>query len=260
MKIKTYTVIIILCVIFACAMTSCGDDGSSVSTDTAFESVTEAPHNTEPLDTEPLETEPLETEPEEELREPVENEKALGFIEYQYEKALEIIDRVENGSFATNSDKETVGEDGSVYLPIKDEEERPELDGGSITSFAELSRYINSLFARSIADSLTELAREHYTDIDGVLCLKIRDAETESEEETAVTEASEENPDGEATDTEEALTVSDIEFFLSKFTDTMFRYTAKVSYESSEQVDYFDFIFENTGGGWYWTSFPKLPE
>lgn len=259
MKIKTYTVIIALCVIFACAMTACGNGDSSVSTDTAFESITEAPLDTNPLDTNPVETEPLETEPAEELREPVENEKALGFIEYQYEKALEIIDWVENGSFATNSGNETVGEDGSVYFPIKDEVVRPELDGGSITSFAELSSYINSIFSRSIADSLTELAREHYTDIDGVLCLKLKAAETESEEESTVTEASEENPDSEA-GTEEALTVSDIEFFLSKFTDTMFRYTAKVSYEASEQVDYFDFIFENTGGGWYWTSFPKLPE
>lgn len=273
MKIRAYTLTIILCVLFAFFMTSCRDDSSTpfetgAATDTTAAAVTEAETTAPVTKEEPDETEPVIEEPDESVRIPIENDKALEFIEHQYSKATEIIDWVKNGTLNTDLNSEIVTGDGNIYFPVDDKEERAELDGASIASFDDLSAYIKSIFARSIADDLIDLAKEHYTDIDGVLCLEAKYTDTEPYVEIPE-ETDEETESAEEEEIAQPKVVS-TEFFLSKFTDTLFRYTAKVIYETvesddgipseqTENAEYFDFIFENTGSGWYFTAFPELP-
>ncbi len=257
-------------------------DTAPINTDTAL--VTDAV-------TEPPETEAVETEPDESLREPLSNEKAESMIKFQYEKAVRITDIVLECGFETSKNDSFTDEDGYTYIPVTDHEERAELDGASIATFDDLSKYIKSIFARSIADRLISRARESYDDFEGVLCLVVPPA---ADEETDVNIPEADDTESPEEDLPEEPKIVSIEFFLSKFTDKMFRYTAAVTYsaessasfgedseltqnpssplssensESSEpsekserKVEYYDFIFENTGNGWYWTEFPALPE
>lgn len=275
MKIRAYTVIIIFCVLFALFVTSCRKDGVSVDTETEVLTdtavVTEAVTTAPVTETEPAQTEPVTEAPDESVRTPIENEKALKFIEYQYGKAAEVIDWVKNGTLKVNFNAEIPTEDGRIFFPVDDKTERAELDGASIATFADLSTYIKSIFARSIADDLIDLAAEHYTDIDGVLCKEAEYVDTEPDIELPEdTEDAEDGSEGEEEEAAQPVVVS-TEFFLSKFTDTLLRYTAKVTYETAENeeeasevqtenAEYFDFIFENTGSGWYFTAFPTLPQ
>ncbi|MBQ8208700.1 MAG: hypothetical protein IJZ89_08205 [Clostridia bacterium] len=273
MKIRLFTAIILFCVLFAALLTSCRDNtGADSEIDTGTETVADTETETAApvTDTEPVETEPADIEPDESLRIPIENEKALEMIEYQYNKAAEVVDWAENGTLTADLNIEIAAEDGRIYFPVTDEAQRPELGGSPIVTFADLSKYINSIFARSIADDLIDLAKKQYREIDGVLCREADYVDTEPKvslpaDETETAEIQEGN----------APKVISTEFFLSKFTDTLFRYTAKVTYESeeiseipseeteaipTENAEYFDFVFENTGSGWYWTAFPNLPE
>ena len=286
MKIRLYSLIIIFCVLFAAFMTSCRKNGDADDTDTNImietnETVdTALSTETESINTEtvPVETDPIETVIEEELRVPVENPKAVEMIEYQYKKATEIIDWATNGTLATDTQNEIVTGDGKIYFAVTDSVARPELDGASIATFSDLSDYIRSVFARSLASDLINLASEYYTDVEGVLC---READYIDTEPTIPDEDIETDEVTDEAEEDNAPKVISTELFLSKFTDSMFRYTAKITYEkievaadpeleenapdgegetSEDNVEYFDFIFENTGGGWYWTEFPALPQ
>ena len=245
MKNRYLLLIFILCLAFALFFVSCGKEKAPAETEPlATDSDTATVTETEPPESEPLPEETEETEADEELREPVENEKALEFIEFQYKKACEIIDWLENRSLPADLSIALRDEEGNIYFRVIDTEERPELDGESISSFASLRKYISSVFTRSIANELIDLAKENYTDFEGNLCLIaiLTDIEPDEDESGVVS----------------------TEFFLSKFTEKLFRYTAKVTYstenevDSEENVKYFDFIFENTGSGWYWTAFPRI--
>ncbi len=253
MKIGSFSAIIFLCLTLALFMTSCQSSDIEAA-DTGADS-TEAAPETEytPLppatDTRPAETEVPETEFDDSLREPIENKKALRFIEFQYKKALEAIDIAKNGALEEDDFEISTenGFDGSFtyYKVVKDTTARPELDGGSITDFETLSKYIRSIFARSIADDLLGEAQRQYIEIDDHFCKLPKNTD--------------ELPTEENTEDTSEKTVRYTEFFLSKFSDKLFRYTARVTYSDTEDVDYFDFIFENTGSGWYWTVFPELP-
>ncbi|MGN1047383.1 MAG: hypothetical protein ACI4QZ_02130 [Eubacteriales bacterium] len=246
----------------AFSVCSCGKkSGQTEDSDTETVSVTMP--DTELDETAP-ETEPV-TEVKEELRVPVENERAEEIAAYQYEKASEIVRWVRMASMPADlsepvyirdiaSDEETEADGESsytynyssdeTYYRVIDTKQRPELDGEPITSFALLKKYIKSVFARTIAEHLIDEAEIYYRDIDGVLC------RTEPEEPI-------EDP---AEDLKK-------EYFLSKFTDSLFRYTAKVRTGETDEdgnpvTVFYDFVFENTGSGWYWTQFPviKAPE
>ncbi|MBR4296247.1 MAG: hypothetical protein IKT56_05370 [Clostridia bacterium] len=272
MNIKFYTFTIIICIIFASALTACTKKDGPADIDTSIETIyeTEPSETTDIPDTE--ETEPTQTENDESVRVPIENEKALEFIEFQYKKALDIIDIVENGTLDADMSIEYYDEEGVLYYPVNDTNSKIELDGATITSFDDLKTYINSVFARAIADDLISAAKQHYKDIDGTLYVKAKI----QEEDIYEPETSESEEESTPTD-EEIIKEPQIiktEFFLSKFTDKLFRYTAKVTYEAPEDTDeettegeenkgiaeiaeYYDFIFQNTGSGWYWTAFPK---
>jgi hypothetical protein len=255
---------------------SCGKDnennGNDTDTTAYIETAKETAIETE-ADT--LDTLPPESVLEEEIRTPIENEKALSFIKFQYAKALEAIEFAK-GNLPYDSNNEMISEDGRICYPIMDSIARDELEGESIDSTADLAKYLKSIFARSIADDFIEVSWEFYTDIDGVLCLMtdrmadsfITETETETETEAEETEETEKLPEESESQEEEIPAepvVISTEFFLSDFTEKLFRYTAKVSFEKLEEeeegrVEYFDFIFENTGSGWYFTSFPALPQ
>ena len=251
MKIGLFSAIIFLCLTLALVMTSC--QSSDIEGADTYEDSTETAAQTEynPLppaaETRPADTEVPETEFDESLREPIENKKAMKFIEFQYEKALQAIDIAKNGALEEDDFEISTenGFDGSFtyYQVVKDTVSRPELDGASITDFETLSEYIRSIFARSIADDLISQAQKQYIEISDHFC------KLPKETDELPTEV--ESPE---------KTVRYTEFFLSKFNDKLFRYTAKVTYSETEDVDYLDFIFENTGNGWYWTAFPKLPQ
>ncbi len=251
MKIRLYAAIILFCVLFSALMTSCRDNNESVETGTDEYTETSDISGTESkapeTEASPIETKPVETEVDESLREPIENEKAIEMIEFQYEKALQAIDIAKNGALEEDDFEISLenGFDGSFtyYEVVKDTIARPELDGASITDFETLSKYIRSIFARSIADDLISQAQKQYIEINDHFCKLPKDTDELPQEEDPPEK-----------------TVRYTEFFLSKFSDKLFRYTAKVTYSETEDVDYFDFIFENTGSGWYWTAFPKLPE
>ncbi|MBR3966732.1 MAG: hypothetical protein IKJ91_06645 [Clostridia bacterium] len=269
MKVRIFSVTLALCLALGMLFASCGKDNGEKDNDIASDDSTyvETEEETAPeteLDT--VETLPPETEPDEEIRTPIENEKALSFIEFQYAKALEAISYAEGG-LTYDMNTEIIREDGRICYPINDIVEREELDGGYIDSYDDLSEYLRSIFARSIADDLIDRASDFYSDADGVLCYitdRMADGfETETDEVTEETQESEALPlESESKNEEEptAPIVASAEFFLSEFTERLFRYTAKVSFEGTEEVSYFDFIFENTGSGWYFTEFPALPQ
>lgn len=261
MKIRLFLATVILCLVFGGLFASCGKDeknkqneietavGTYSEKDTSFESETDT-----------LETMTSESE---EVRIPVENQKALSFIEFQYSKALDAVSFA-RGHLEYDDNTEMISEDGYICYPIIETEAREELEGGVIDSFDRLSEYLRSIFARSISEDLIGVARETYVDVDGVFCLKTGrvagESEPETQEESEETEALEEENESLHEEETEALIVSSTEFFLSKFTDKLFVYTAKVSFDGMEKVEYFDFIFENIGSGWYFTSFPALPQ
>ncbi len=262
MKIRLFSVTLVLCLVLGGLFASCGKDITSKEndTDTAMSTHIESEKETDSSTAEEtLETMPPESESGEEPRVPIENEKALSFIEFQYAKALEAISFAK-GQLSHDYNTEMISEDGNICYPIIDSTEREELGGGVIDSFEDLSEYLRSIFARSIADHLIDLAREYYIDVNGILCLITDRMADGFEPETKDTEASTE--ESESSSEKEIYTpvVSSREFFLSQFTDKLFRYTAKVTFEGVEEAEYFDFIFENTGSGWYFTSFPALPE
>ncbi len=274
MKVRVFWVTLALCLVPGILFASCGKEAAvkENGTDTTASTYAETEKETSPETvSDTIETTPLETEPNEDPRVPIENEKALSFIEFQYAKALDAISFAE-GQLDCDYNTEMISEEGIICYPIADSAERDELEGGHIDSFEDLSKYLRSIFARSIADDLIDKATELYMDIDGVLCLKTEkiagETETESEkvtettEETETTEGTEVQTEEETSSEEEPpiLIVASTEYFLSQFTDKLFRYTAKVSFEGTEEAEYFDFIFENTGSGWYFTQFPALPE
>ena len=269
MKIKLFLFTLALCLVLGGLFASCGKNGASNGgdTDTADSTYFETENETSPeSETDTLETVPPEAEAEEDARTPIENEKALSLIEYQYAKALEAISFA-NGALPYDNSTEIINEDGYICYPITDSTAREELEGEAISSLEDLSKYLKSIFARSIADHLIDTARSFYTDADGTLCLITgrtadgSEAETESvTEETQKTETVPAESESENEEEPAAPVVASTEFFLSEFTEKLFRYTAKVSFEGIEEAEYFDFIFENTGNGWYFTSFPALPE
>lgn len=257
MRSRLISFTLVLCLVLGGLFASCGKNGTSneIDTDTADSTYFETEKETSPeSEADTLETVSPETEDEEEARVPIENAKALSFIEFQYAKALEAISFA-NGALPYDNSTEIVNEDGTICHPITDSTAREELEGEAISSLDNLSKYLRSIFARSIADDLIDTARSFYTDVDGTLCLiasNISDRlETETEEEAKEDEQT------------SSHVVSSTEFFLSEFTEKLFRYTAKISYEATdetEHIEYFDFVFENTGSGWYFTEFPALPE
>lgn len=184
------------------------------------------------------------------LREPIQNKEALAIIEFQYEKARSAIDIAYGLAPGKDTLAPVYDEYGNVYFPVTDSVERPELDGGSITSFAALEKYINSIFDTPIARGLINKASTRYKDIGGALCIKAEEAPTEG------------------TDTEDGVApeeyepeIAKTEFFLSLFSDHLFRYTKKITYTSAPgsaetTEEYTDYIFENTGDAWLWTVFP----
>lgn len=245
---KIYLFLLVFCVIFALAFVSCGKEQISSDTDTEaisetfVESVSETVLD---IETQAPETEEVTSEPEEELPTPVENQKAVDFIEDRYARAVEAFEIAKNGALPINKDSEMITEEGNVYFPVSDDKERPELEGSAILSYADLSKYIKAIFARSIANDLLRSAGDIYTEIDGVLCvLAVNEAEDMEENTQSAALAK----------------VKEIEFFLSHFDEAQFRYTAKITYEGADQTDYLDFVFENTGNGWFWTAFPELPK
>ncbi len=275
MKLSILTAALIVSLLFAIFMTSCKKETATnnaetdISTDTNF--ITETAAESTPVspdtEAESEDTAPV-VSPNENLRVPLENEKAVDMIEFQYKKATEIIDWVKNGSLNADINDPIAMEDGSIYFPIIDTVARPELDGRSICTFDDLSAYIKGVFARAIAADLVDMAKEHYADVDGILCKEATYTDTEPD-----VMPPQDEPDNSEEQPQKPKVVL-TEFFLSKFTDSMFRYTAKVTYEkqfdevaenpgdinaAESNIEYFDFIFENTGSGWYWTEFPALP-
>lgn len=266
MIIKRHLTIALLCILLSALMVSCGSDtdknsDAAVSTDTGELS----PVNTETLQPEVVETSPDTEAPDEgadeSLRTPIDNEDALEIIQFQYAKATEAIDLIKNSTLSADLGTEIIEENGDIYFPVNDTTPRAELDGEPIATFSDLSKYIKAIFARSIADDLISEARKTYKDVNGVLCKQASFIDTEP------------GIDGDEENNEP--TIISTEFFLSKFTDSLFRYTAKVTYEAysptsdaedetenapeaSETIKYFDFIFENTGSGWFWTAFPEI--
>ncbi|MEE0969554.1 MAG: hypothetical protein U0M06_09310 [Clostridia bacterium] len=245
MKIKICSAAIIFCVIFAAIMTSCAkekknqgdntlDTNIFTSTETNFPETTAEPESVSDTapETEAITTEPHETEPDENLREPIDNEKASEIIEFQYKKATEIIEWVKYLTFPCLTDSSVTDEYGTLYYPVKDTGKRAELGGNSILTYSDLVKYINILFAPDIARTLIASASENFTEINGILCV-----EAKNEIPTV--------PEGLGNDS----------LFLSKFSDTMFRYTQKVS--QSEETEYVDYVFENIGDRWCWTAFPS---
>ncbi len=268
MKFRIFSVTLALCLLLGGLFASCGNNstisGNDTDTvmDTSIETEKEAVSETE---AETLEAMPPESIFDEDLRTPIENEKALSFIEFQYAKALEAIGFAKGGlSYDINT--EMIREDGRICYPVNDSTAREELEGEAIVSLENLSEYLRSIFVRSIADDLIDTAGELYADVDGVLCFisdRMADGFEIETEEIEETEETEEMPmESESQNEEEpsAPVVASTEFFLSGFSEKQFRYTAKVSFEGIEEAEYFDFIFENTGNGWYFTSFPALPE
>ncbi len=245
---KIYLIILSFCLCFALVFVSCGKEQIPVETDTEaltetfIETVSETVLDTEPQMTE---TEEITSRLEEELPTPVENEKAVAFIEDRYEKATEAVEIAKKGALPINRSAEITTEEGKVYYPVSDGEARTELDGASIVSFADLSKYIKAIFARGIAEDLLDFAMENYTEIDGILCVLADSPASDTENE-------------DSTLGEEEPILKEIEFFLSHFDEAQFRYTAKITYEGADQTDYLDFVFENTGTGWFWTAFPEL--
>ena len=262
MKIKLFSFTLALCIVLGGLFASCGKNSTNSKNDTDSATATYSETDKETVretEADTLETLPEESETDEELRVPIENEKALSFIEFQYEKALEAISFAK-GQLPYDNNTEIISEDGIICYPITDIVAREELEGGAIESFEDLTEYLRSIFALSIADSFIDIARDFYKDADGLLCFKtdrIADGfEIETEETQKESEPStEEEPS--------APVVASKEFFLSDFTEKLFRYTAKINFETeddTENIEYFDFIFENTGNGWYWTQFPAIPE
>ena len=253
MRSRLFLYILALCLVLGGLFASCGKNGTGngIDTDTAGSTYFETENDTSPeSEADTLEAVPPETGVEEDARVPIENAKALSFIEFQYAKALEAISFA-NGALPYDNSIEIVDEDGNLCYPTTDSTARDELEGEAISSLENLSKYLKSIFASPISDDLIDTARSFYTDMDGTLCLIASSISDRLETET------EEN------DQNSSQVVSSTEFFLSKFTEKLFRYTAKISFEGAdetEHIEYFDFIFKNTGSGWYFTEFPALPE
>ncbi len=295
MKIKIVSITLVISLISAFFFASCVDKNNSVEdSDTVSDTVTTQVETSTP-ETEPpettAETEAPETEMPVAFREPVENEKAIEMIEYQYNRAVDLIDKIENRSYPTDKENPIQLENGDILYPVIDTGALAELDGASILTLNDMLTYIESIFARKMSDRLTAAAKENFKDHEGVLCLVEKAPEITETGDCADLETDIQAEPTEPSDSEKAETPAIIskEFFLSKFTDKMFRYTAKITYSEygktdnaegkvtekaedttqedvsnvpliPDNVEYFDFIFENTGSGWYWTEFPDLPQ
>ncbi len=266
MKIRIFSITLALCLTLGMLFASCGKEGTDKENENHTSAVTYLETEKESSSqtaADTLEKLPYETESDEEKREPIENEKAISFIEFQYAKALEAIE-IAHGNLSFDGNNEMVTADGKICYPITDTTVREELEGGYIDSLEDLSKYLRFIFVQSIADDLIDIAMKFYVDVNGILCLKtdgkVDGMESETQEGPEYTEVPEEDGETSHEEGRPSLVVASTEFFLSKFTDNLFRYTAKVIFEGQDEVEYFDFIFENTGSGWYFTQFPSLPQ
>lgn len=240
----------------AFSLSSCKEDGDeTIRTETVSETITETlPQVTE---TETAETTVPETEDTGLLRTPVDNEKAAEFIKLKYESAVELIKLLPpyKENIPYNADKATFSDsNGNLYYKvdfpfIENNAETAESGENVKDPFDTFTEYINSLFAPKYAKELCTLAKEYYTVIENTLCFMPPESDYEVKELKIK-------------DANDREVISD-EFFLSRFTDSLFRYTEKITYEKmseddTENVVYIDYIFENTGDGWCFTSFPTL--
>lgn len=238
------------------SLVSCKKEDKVITdTETVTDIITETFHTvTEP---EVTETAAPETEDTSLLRTPVDNEKAAEFIKLKYEDAVKLIKSLPpyKESIPYNADKATFSDsDGNLYYKVEfsfipTDGETSESGESAKDPFDAFTKYITSTFAPKYAEKLCSLAKEYYTTIENTLCFMPPETDYE------VIELKK-------TDDKDREVISD-EFFLSKFTDSLFRYTEKITYEKMSEDDtdnvvYIDYIFENTGDGWHFTSFPTL--
>ena len=175
----------------------------------------------------------------------------------KYEDAVKLIKSLPpyKESIPYNADKATFSDsDGNLYYKVEfsfipTDGETSESGESAKDPFDAFTEYITSTFAPKYAEELCSLAKEYYTTIENTLCFMPPETDYE------VIELKK-------TDDKDREVISD-EFFLSKFTDSLFRYTEKITYEKMSEDDtdnvvYIDYIFENTGDGWHFTSFPTL--
>lgn len=238
------------------SLVSCKKEDKVITdTETVTDIITETFHTvTEP---EVTETAAPETEDTSLLRTPVDNEKAAEFIKLKYEDAVKLIKSLPpyKENILYNADKATFSDsDGNLYYKvdfpfIEDNADTAESGENVKDPFDQFTEYINSLFAPKYAQELCALAKEYYTTIENTLCFMPPETEYEVKELKIA-------------DANDREVISD-EFFLSKFTDSLFRYTEKITYEKMSEDDtdnvvFIDYIFENKGDGWHFTSFPTL--
>ncbi len=282
---------LLLSILILILAASCGGGGNTEGEGTSPETevkVPDVPKETTPVETEAKETEPI---PPEEPRTPVENKEATEFIEYQYARAVEAFEWITKENMPINK-RVAFGENGATYYKTANENTYALLDNSAITSFSLLEKYLRGIFDTKIADELVEMAKIHYADYEEYLCClefgpdieTIYPTDPEEEETTDITDNLPE-PDADEDISEEEQTpqkqLISTEYFLSQFEEDLMRYTVKLTYEvteggsatdsdittddngipeTKEVKEYIDFIFENTGGGWRWTSFPQIPQ
>ena len=129
MKIKTFALTLAVCFVLGSLFASCGNGGENGENDTDTTAYIETEKETaNETDTEAIETQPPESLPSEEIRTPIENEKALSFIEFQYNKALNAIE-LAKGNLPKDTNNEMIREDGRICYPIIDNTAREELEG-----------------------------------------------------------------------------------------------------------------------------------
>lgn len=248
---------------------STGDGADTEAQTTVADTEETLPEETEAL---PEETEAPTTSDVGITRTPIDNEKAEQLVKIKYESAVELIKMLppyKTGAEYDRSEPDYSDEDGNLYYKVMfypyGEDEAP------IGSVNEFTDYIKNLFAPEYSDSLCRAAREYYRDADGTLCFMLSadadgDAETNADDvDGNVSDNASENVSD--SDDGEMRVISD-EFFLSRFTESLFRYTEKITYESEndgedgteggEHTVYLDYIYENDGVAWRFTAFPLL--
>ncbi len=255
-KIISFSLVLALGLGTAFSLSSCKKDGGeTIDTETVSDTIAETlPAVTE---TKAAETTVPETEDTGLLRTPVDNEKAVQFIKLKYESAVELIKLLPpyKENIPYNADKATFSDsDGNLYYKvdfpfIEDNADTAESGENVKDPFDQFTEYITSTFAPKYAEELCSLAKEYYTTIENTLCFMPPETEYEVKELKIA-------------DANDREVISD-EFFLSKFTDSLFRYTEKITYEKMSEDDtdnvvFIDYIFENKGDGWHFTSFPTL--